>query len=189
MKKIIVVVCAFIFVSSLMGCEKKEDVNKDKGGEDINKEIVEKKSGTSIYLVKLNEAELNMKLHNENIPMSNCGNELVEINLEKTLSPQEALEQLFTYKEYDKEKGIFNVFAVADNLKLKNLLIKNDFAIVTLAEGLNLPEQCNDMQVYAQIRKTLSQFDEIAGVDILVGEEELRGYLSAERDKRLKVVK
>ena len=177
MKKIIVVMCLIVFASSLSGCGKDSDDKKDTENKEEVSSVVKKKEGTSIYLIALNEGDLASEDGLSGAPINNCENKLVEVSLGKKLSPQETLKQLLSYQKYDKEKGTFNAFAMSNNLKVKNLLIKNDFAIVTLSEGLVPGEACSDMQLYSQIRKTLSQFNEIKGVDVFVGKEELSSYL------------
>ena len=175
--------CLVVFASGLSGCGKNNDDKKDSGSKEEVSDVVKKKEGTSIYLIALNEFDLADRDGLGNTPINNCGNELVEVNLGKELSPQETLKQLLSYEKYDKEKGTFNAFAVSNNLKIENILIKNDFAIVTLSEGLAPGEPCSDMQLYAQIRKTLLQFDEIKGADVFVGKEELSSYLMKLRDR------
>jgi hypothetical protein len=64
-------------------------------------------------------------------------------------------------------------------LKIENLLIQNNFAIVTLSGNVKINDKCEEMNLYNQIRNTLTQFDEIDGVDIFVGEQELGEYLSS----------
>jgi hypothetical protein len=183
MKKVIIVMCLIVFAGSLSGCGKDDDNKKDSGSKEEVSEVVKKKEGTSIYLIALNEANLASNDGLSDAPINNCESKLIEVSLGKELSPQEILNQLLSYEKYDKEKGTFNAFAVSNNLKVENLLVKNDFAVVTLSEGLAPGEPCSDMQLYAQIRKTLLQFDEIKGVDVFVGKEELSSYLMRLRDR------
>ncbi len=182
MKKITIVMCLIIFASGLSGCGKDNNDEKNSGNKEEVSNVVKKKEGTSIYLVALNEVDSASENDSSNAPINNCGNEFVEVNLGKKLSPQETLRQLLAYEKYDEEKGTFNAFAMSNNLKVENILIKNDFAIVTLSEGLEPGEACSDMQLYTQIRKTLLQFDEIKGVDVFVGKEELSSYLMKLRE-------
>ncbi len=183
MKKIITVICLIIFIGSLSGCGKDDSNKEGSGGKEEVGMVTKKKEGTSIYLIALSDVDLVDENGLSDMPVNNCGNKLVEVNLGKKFSPREALNQLLSYEKYDREKGAFNAFAVSNNLKVENLLIKNDFAIVTLSEGLEPGEPCSDMQLYSQLRKTLLQFDEIKGVDIFVGKEELSNYLMKLREK------
>lgn len=167
MKKIILMMCALILVGGLSGCGDKDFA--DDAVVDGNQ------SGTSIYLVKMDATEFDDPL---GAPSIGCDDQLVEVNVDKKLSPQEALEELFAYEEFNEEDGIYNVFGLSDNLKVEKMLVQNDFAVVTLSEDLFVGGMCDDPRVRAQITETLMQFEEINGVDIFVGDEALNSYLS-----------
>ena len=170
MKKIVLMICAVVFVVGLSGCGDKREV-----AEKEDNAVIDNQDGTSIYLIAMDETEFNDSLSTPNI---GCDDKLVEVRVDKKLSPQEALGELFAYAEYDEEKGLYNVFGLSDDLKVENMLVQNDFAIVTLSEDLFTGGMCDDSRVRAQITETLIQFEEIDGVDIFVGDEELSSYLS-----------
>ncbi len=167
MGQIVLMMCSIICVSGLSGC----DNNKDSNNNDI---AVGVQDETSIYLVAMDGTKFNDSLNTSNI---GCDDKLVEVKIDKKLSPQEALEELFAYEEYNEEEGLYNVFGLSDNLKVEKMVVANDFAIVTLSEDLFVGGMCDDPRVYAQITETLIQFDEIDGVDIFIGDEELSSYL------------
>ncbi len=166
--QIVLIICGVVLVGGLSGCGN----NKDSDNNDI---AVDAQDETSIYLVAMDGTEFNDSLNTSNI---GCDDKLVEVKIDKKLSPQEALEELFAYEEYNEEEGLYNVFGLSDNLKIEKMVVANDFAIVTLSEDLFTGGMCDDPRVRAQISETLMQFEEIDGVDIFVGEEELGSYLS-----------
>ncbi|MEA3323449.1 MAG: GerMN domain-containing protein [Patescibacteria group bacterium] len=167
-QKIIVSMCAIVIIGGLSGC------GDDKNPNDDTIADVEQ-GGTSIYLVAIDGTSLDDSL---DVPTIGCDDKLVAVQIDKKLSPQEALETLFAYDEYDEEDGLYNIFSLSPNLQIEKMVIANDFAIVTLTEDLVTGGMCDDPRVSAQIRKTLMQFDEIDGVDIFVGDEEVNSYLS-----------
>ena len=172
MKKIMMGLCAIVIVGGLSGCVDDKDANKE--------DIVDKKQkGTSIYLVALDGTPLNDSL---DVSPVGCDDKMVAVQIDQKLSPQEALEALFTYTNYKKEDGLYNVFDLSPNLQIEKMIVANDFAIVTLSEDLITGGMCDDTRVTAQIRKTLMQFDEIDGVDIFIGDEEVTSYLSEKDD-------
>jgi len=156
-------------VIGLSGCGNDQKTSKD--------ETEAEKNGTSIYLVAMDEGALDDGTEVENI---GCDDALVEVKINKKLSPQEALEALFDYTTA--EDGLYNVFSMSPNLQIEKMIVANDFAIVTLSKDLVTGGMCDGPRVPAQIRKTLMQFDEIDGVDIFVGDEEVSSYLSEKDD-------
>lgn len=173
MKKLAFGIIIFIVVGALSGCGKNETSSNDEAvvGSDQN--------STSIYLTRVDMTEFD---NSSDISDIGCGDSVEAVKINKKLSPQEALEELFSYKKYSEEDGLYNVFGSSGDLTVENLLIQNDFAIVTLSEDLNLGGMCDSVRVYAQIDKTLTQFDNIAGVDVFVGDEELSSYLSGRNE-------
>lgn len=168
MKSILLIICTFIITGGLSGCNNTKNLT----------DVTDKNppgDTTSIYLVAMAETALHNSL---DTPLIGCDDKLVEVIINKKLSPQETLEKLFAYKEYSEEEGIYNVFALSDNLKVEEITVANNFAIVKLSEGLITSDMCDNPRVYAQIAKTLTQFDTIAGVDIYVGDREVNTYLS-----------
>ena len=174
MKKVILMMCAIVLVGGLSGC----------GDKDSDDGVVadDNQNSTSIYLVAMDGTEFNDSLNTPNI---GCDDKLVEVKVGKKLSPQEALEELFAYAEYNEEEGLYNVFGLSDNLKVEKMIVQNDFAIVTLSEDLFTGGMCDDPRVRAQITETLIQFDEIDGVDIFIGDDELSSYLSDVSEEEL----
>jgi len=176
MKKILLLLCLLIIAGSLSGCgSKDEKKSENKNNQTVNNDVVQLE-GTLIYLVDLSNIDTN---NQADLPMHYCGNSLVGVRLNEKLTPREALERLFNYKDEQQDDKFFNPFSLAKNLKIKDLVIKNDFAILTLTEGLSLEEEyiCSGNQLHDQIEKTLVQFDNIAGVDVFVGDQELSSYL------------
>lgn len=174
-----IVTIALVFLI-ITGCNKEEQ-NQDT---------------TSIYLTALddtiqqkpmpdmpseNDTNIDLPMNNQ---MSHCSNDVVEIKIQKKLSPKEVLEELFNYQQYDKQNKAYNVFGLSNNLKIENLLIKNDFAILTLSGDIKINDTCEEVNIYNQIRKTLTQFDEIEGADIFVGDRELSEYLSSATENK-----
>lgn len=168
MQSVIIGICTIIIISGLSGCTD----NKDAGE---NAAIDAKQDGTSIYLVAMDGTPSNDSL---DVSVVGCDDKLVAVQIDQKSSPQEALEELFAYEEYNEEEGLYNVFALSDNLKVEKMVIANDFAIVTLSEDLIISGMCDEPRVHAQITQTLTQFDDIDGVDVFVGEESLGEYLS-----------
>lgn len=156
-------------VTALNGCGCSKD--EKSSAEDA---ISGSQDGTMIYLAKLDEGEFD-DLSDD--LLLNCVGNVEAVSIDEKLSPQEALEKMFVYDEYTKGSGLYNIFEMSNDLKVDNLLIQNDFAIVTLSEELNLGTN-NSECAYAQIRKTLTQFDGIDGVDIFIGDKELSTYVS-----------
>jgi len=169
MKKILLATVALIALGGLSGCSK--DSNDNVASEKQN----QNKQGTSIYLVEMDGTNSDDSL---GVPNIGCDDKLVEVKIDKKLSPQEALEELFAYDKYNEEDGLYNAFGLSDNLKIEKMVVANDFAIVTLSEDLIVSGMCDEPRVYAQIIETLTQFDEIDGVDIFIGDKELSSYLS-----------
>lgn len=167
MKNILLLLLVFIIVSGLSGCGKNS--TKDTTAK-------EDKNTTSIYLVSMPKTESDEP---RDIFMNDCNNdEFVEVKIDKKLSPQEALETLFKYKTSDGRDDLYNAFNVSDNLKIEKMLVQNDFAIVTLSKDLVAKNMCDESRIRAQITKTLLQFENIDGVDIFVGDDELSSYIS-----------
>lgn len=160
--------CAIMIMGGLSGCISNKDASDDVATD-------AKQDGTSIYLVAMDGTSLDDSL---DAPVMGCDDKLVAVQLKQQLSPQEALEELFTYEEYNEEDGLYNVFALSDDLKVEKMVVANDFAIVTLSGNLITGGMCDEPRVHAQITQTLTQFDDIDGVDIFVGDESLGEYLS-----------
>ena len=110
-----------------------------------------------------------------------CSGEIIAVQIDKKLSPQQTLEELFAYPD-NTEKGLYNILNKVKNIKIAKLDIKNNFAIVTLSGDFPSGDVCIGQQMHDQIDKTLSQFDNIAGVDVFVGDEEISGYLSNQQE-------
>ncbi len=167
-QSIIMSICTIMIISGLSGCTGNKDT-----GDDVATD--EKKNGTSIYLVAMDGTSLGDSL---DAPTIGCSDKLVAVQIDQKLSPQEALEELFAYEKYNEDEGLYNVFGLSDNLKVEKMVIANDFAIVTLSKDLIIGGMCDEPRVHAQITQTLTQFDDIDGVDVFVGDESLGEYLS-----------
>jgi hypothetical protein len=181
MKKTLVLVATIVIVSGLSGCGN-DDSSKSKGDDTsngqengISKESSENSNDTKIYLTTIDETEVN---DSSSISLVGCDSKLTEIVINEKLSPQKTLETMLNYKEYSKEKGAYNIFEEFSSLKIEEMIVANDFAIVRLSKDLVAKGMCDSSRIRAQITKTLTQFDNIAGVDIYVGDQELSSYFS-----------
>jgi len=157
--------CIIIF----NGCGSKDDSNA--------KISENSQSGTLIYLVESKETDFD-GVDSLNV---DCDDKIVGVDTNEELSPKGALEKLLSFQ--GQKKGLKNVLKTSDNLKIEKLVIQNNFAILTLSKDLNAGGMCDESQIRAQITQTLTQFDEIDGVDIFVGDEELSSYLMKKSDK------
>ena len=194
MKKISIIAILLISVVFLSACNK----NTEKSNKAKNQKTVQKQQNnenqTEIYLVKIKQPEVENdnqlkepKLEDiqtsPNINSINpggidiCSGEITAVKVDGKLSPKEALEKIFTYPN-NPAQGIYNAFSKSKNIKIDKLDIKNNFAIVTLSGDFQSDNySCSGRLMHDQIVKTLSQFDNIAGADIFVGQEEITGYL------------
>jgi len=181
--KLLIFLLGLFFISSLVGCSKNNNTttehNKGKTNNNITKK--ENKDAKYIYVVSAKKDKPdNLNLDDMEM-MMNCEGRLVKVEVDKNITPEKALEYLFNYKDNDK---FLNPLQHLQNLKVKDIIIKNNFAIVKLAEGLNIKKTICDRQTIGdQIRKTLTQFDNIAGVDIFVGDKEFNSYFDELRFK------
>ncbi len=155
------------------GCGKKENKNVSV---DTKQQVEE--NGKYLYLVAKDNSKENEKMLPD---MVMCNNKLDKIKIEDDISPKEALQKLFDYRDNDK---FINPLQKFTNLKIEDVVVKNDFAIVKLSKGLTVDKfVCNTQDISNQIKKTLTQFDDIAGVDIFVGDEEFGSYIDNLRMK------
>ena len=201
MKKIALTTLLLITVISLGACNKKDDTKTKKDNPKTTQNQTVKQARkinenqTGLYLVKIdNQLEGQVKSDAEKAPQNSaisqdpnndsaeflniCSGKMVEIGVDGKLSPREALEKLFTYPNNIKE-GIYNAFSRVKNVKIDKLIIKNNFAIVTLSGDFQVDDgMCAGRLMHDQIEKTLSQFDDIAGADVFVGNKEISEYLS-----------
>jgi len=178
MKKIIMVLFIVLTVVSLGACksDNKQDKAKDKN---TASKVAEQKNYTVIYLAKM-EKPVDGDVAP---PTADCDKNLVEIKLDGKLSPRQTLEKLLSYKVSDENQGVFNAFASAKNLKIEDMLVKNNFVIVKLSGELKVEDMCSERQIYNQIKKTLVQFDDIAGADIFMNGQEFSQYLATLREQ------
>jgi len=201
MKKIALTTLLLITVISLGACNKKDDTKTKKDNPKTTQNQTVKQARkinenqTGLYLVKIdNQLEGRVKSDTKKAPQDTtlpeslkvgdidfsdiCSGKIVEIGVDGRLSPREALEKLFTYPNNIKE-GVYNAFSRGKNVKIDKLIIKNNFAAVTLSGDFQVDDgMCAGRLIHDQIEKTLSQFDDIAGVDIFVGDKEISEYLS-----------
>jgi hypothetical protein len=145
------------------------------------------KNKTMLYLVKIDrekkEQNDGLELNNAEIfPMDICSGKITEVGIDGKLSPQEVLEKLFSYKN-DFQQGIYNTFSESKNIKIDKLVIKNNFATVILSGEIKADKMCGGQLMHDQIVKTLSQFDNIAGADIFVGDKEISEYITTMENK------
>ena len=183
MKNIVIVLMLIITISFLTGCNKDKKItqNNQENQEQKEEMTVEDPNNSFIYLVTVNDKTRDdiTKLSKENSEQEeetlnlNCIDNLKKISLNKKLSPQETLKELFSYTDYNKQE-IFNSFSNIENIKIEELILKNDFAILKLAKNNKFK---NNNCIEYQIKKTLKQFDDIAGVDIYAGDVSLHEYI------------
>lgn len=197
MKKISVIVILLVVVMLLGACGGGNNKSNKGGGKQFKstKEQKENKARTEIYLVKVNSlagtandsrqnqlekptaTDISRPVDNQDFRLLDfCSGEIISLKIDGKLSPKETLEKLFDYKA-DAGKGFYNAFSTVKNIKIEKLIIKNNFAIITLSGDFQKGNGCLGRLMHDQIVKTLSQFDDIAGADVFVGEEEITGYV------------
>lgn len=197
MKKISIISILLVAVMLLGACGGKDDKSDKGNGKQVKnaQKQEENKEQTEIYLVKIKSpakkeggsqedqsggsepVDVARFIDSQDFNLSEfCDGEITPLKIDGKLSPKEALEKLFNYKA-DTGKGFYNAFSTVKNIKVEKLVIKNDFAIVTLAGDFQKGDGCLGRLMHDQIVKTLSQFDNIAGADVFVGEEEITGYV------------
>jgi len=201
-KNVLTGILLLLLVVFLGGCNNK-DTSKNTPGEN-NQSIStkeNKENSTALYLVKIDKPEVGaektedkqdrsasqiselIKSHNKDMrPIDICGGKITEVRVDGKLSPQEALEKLFSYED-NSQHGTYNAFSKSKNIKVDKLVIKNNFAIVTLSGEIKADEMCGGRLMHDQIVKTLSQFDDIAGADVFVGDMEISTYFSRAKSK------
>jgi len=181
MKKITVGLVIVFIALSLSGCKDKNN-NKDeekvvKKQEEASAKEEEKVkvdiNNIAIYIATINNKEGGELDNSQN---AGCEYEMFAVKTDKKLSPQEALETLLTYRVQDDGGNSYSTFSLSKGLKIEKMIVKNNFAVVTLSEDLIVKGLCDESIIYDQIRKTLLQFEEIDGVDIFVGDKELSEF-------------
>jgi len=190
MKKYILLSLLVVLVIFLSACgenksnKKKMENEKNNVSQNIDND---NKNKTMLYLVKIDrekkEQNDGLELNNAEIfPMDICSGKITEVGIDGKLSPQEVLEKLFSYKN-DFQQGIYNTFSESKNIKIDKLVIKNNFATVILSGEIKADKMCGGQLMHDQIVKTLSQFDNIAGADIFVGDKEISEYITTMENK------
>ena len=190
MKKSILLLGLMMAVLLLGACGKgdngeatKKQAKEKKVSQEVKDNVNENQ--TAIYLVKVDKSQLpndEQTGADISLPIDMCSGKLVAVGVDGKLSPQEALEKLFNYQA-DLKNGMYNAFSESKNIKIDKLIIKNNFAIVTLAGDIKASEVCGGQLMHDQIVKTLSQFDNVAGADVFVGGREINEYLSSMENK------
>lgn len=176
MKRIGTILIVIFCISVFSGCNNKdrEQQNVSINKNDIETKQRDKEQGTLIYLSVMNNRKKDLTYDSEN-----CSGEVVKIVLDEKLSPKETLGRLFTYVDNGKDDDKFNVFSTSKNLKIEDLIIKNDFATLKLSDSVVFDNLvCDGQRIRTQIEKTLLQFSDIGGVDIFIGDKELGSYLN-----------
>jgi len=188
MKKIILLLGLIMSVSILGACgnkdnqgDKKQNIEQTTAKTNNNQNTQPNENQTAIYLVKLDKQKTDFSEDNATLPFGICSGQLTPVIINEKLSPQKALETLLNYPN-DTSKGIYNAFSESQNIKIDKLLIKNNFAIVTLSGDIKAGEPCLGQLMHDQITKTLSQFDNIAGADVFVGDKEINTYLNEQEE-------
>ena len=181
MKKITVGLIIVFIALSLSGCK---DKNNNKDEENVVKKQEETRvkeaekvkvdiNNIAIYIATIDNKEGGELDNSQN---AGCEYEMLAVETGKKLSPQEALETLLTYRVQDDEGNSYSAFSLSKGLKIEKMIVKNNFAVVTLSENLIVKGLCDESIIYDQIKKTLLQLEEIDGVDIFVGDKELSEF-------------
>ena len=182
-KKIFILLSIFLTTAFLAGCSKKNETQ-------IQTKTPQTDDRMGLFVVKVDDkiAPTDTSIANTEgtqLPMNICIGNIVENKIDEKLTPQEALEKLFTYKPNSSD-GLYNVFNKFKDIKIKDLVIKNNFAIVRLSGDFTGAQECDGQLAHDQIVKTLSQFDNIAGADVFIEDEEITGYFATLNNNAIK---
>jgi PBP1b-binding outer membrane lipoprotein LpoB len=161
-----------------------------------------KENTTALYLVKIDrikdeKRELENKQDGREMPISEfvesslenlptidiCNGKVAEVRVDGKLSPKEALEKLLAYKN-NSQQEFYNAFNKSKDVRIDKLMIKNNFATVVLSGDIQADEFCYGQLMHDQIYKTLTQFDNIDGADVFVGDKEISEYIATKENKK-----
>jgi len=125
-----------------------------------------------ITMVALDGTELANKLRTKQI---GCNDKLYSEQTLQAVSPEEALNDLFTRKPQNKDA--YNAY-IGSNISIKEFTVENGKATVKLTGELRTGGTCDAPRVKQQLYTTLLQFKGISSVDLYINEEPIDDYLS-----------
>jgi len=108
-------------------------------------------------------------------PKIGCDDKIYFIETNQNLTPQTALETMFTYQPQNQDA--YNVFSNSQ-ITIDSITINNNTAQVSLLGNLYTGGVCDSPRTSEQIEKTLTQFNNINKVEITINNQQIQDYLS-----------